>query len=119
LSRRDVLRLSAGAGAGAGLAAIPAPPAPPAVAATAPIVKPLPPELFNVFGSNAEMRWEAMRGQGYTVPIDRFFVRNHTDPGDRRRHLAAAPVRHRAARKAYSGQADRVQLPRPPDRLLA
>jgi DMSO/TMAO reductase YedYZ molybdopterin-dependent catalytic subunit len=24
------------------------------------------------------MRWSAMRGQGYHVPIDRFFVRNHT-----------------------------------------
>jgi hypothetical protein len=43
-----------------------------------PIVKPLPPELFTVFGSNAEMRWSAMREQGYLVPIDRFFVRNHT-----------------------------------------
>lgn len=77
-SRRDLLRLSAGAGVGAGLAAVPALPARPGLAATGPIGKPLPPELFNVFGSNAEMRWEAMRGQGYTVPIDRFFVRNHT-----------------------------------------
>jgi DMSO/TMAO reductase YedYZ molybdopterin-dependent catalytic subunit len=29
-------------------------------------------------GTNAEMRWSAMRGQGYLTPIDRFFVRNHT-----------------------------------------
>jgi DMSO/TMAO reductase YedYZ molybdopterin-dependent catalytic subunit len=43
-----------------------------------PIVKPLPPELFTVFGSNAEMRWSAMREQGYLVPVDRFFVRDHT-----------------------------------------
>ncbi|MCO5996376.1 sulfite oxidase [Actinoallomurus rhizosphaericola] len=43
-----------------------------------PIVKPLPPELFIVYGTNAEMRWEAMRGQGYLTPTDRFFVRNHT-----------------------------------------
>src|SRR3977135_4387987 len=43
-----------------------------------PIVKPLPPELFYVYGSNAEMRWEAMSGQGDVVPIDRFFVRDHT-----------------------------------------
>ncbi|GGL13451.1 sulfite oxidase [Planomonospora parontospora] len=43
-----------------------------------PIVKPLPPELFDVHGSCAEMRWEAMRGAGYHVPVDRFFVRNHT-----------------------------------------
>jgi DMSO/TMAO reductase YedYZ molybdopterin-dependent catalytic subunit len=82
LSRRQLLRLSAGAG----LAAIPAlgwpgvaeaQPVTPAVGAS-PIVKPLPPDLFNVFGSNAEMRWEAMRDQGYLVPIDRFFVRDHT-----------------------------------------
>jgi DMSO/TMAO reductase YedYZ molybdopterin-dependent catalytic subunit len=42
------------------------------------IVKPLPPELFEVYGSNAEMRWEAMAGQGHLVPVDRFFVRDHT-----------------------------------------
>jgi DMSO/TMAO reductase YedYZ molybdopterin-dependent catalytic subunit len=85
LSRRDLLRLSAGAGVGAGLAAVPAlagVPAPAAgaaaPAAAGPIVKPLPPELFYVYGTNAETRWEALRGQGYTVPNDRFFVRNHT-----------------------------------------
>jgi DMSO/TMAO reductase YedYZ molybdopterin-dependent catalytic subunit len=43
-----------------------------------PIVKPLPPDLFYVYGSNAETRWEAMAGQGYLTPVDRFFVRNHT-----------------------------------------
>ncbi|RKS77152.1 DMSO/TMAO reductase YedYZ molybdopterin-dependent catalytic subunit [Actinomadura pelletieri DSM 43383] len=48
------------------------------VSGDGPIVKPLPPELFVVHGSNAEMRWEAMRGQGLYVPNDRFFVRNHT-----------------------------------------
>ncbi|TQS46895.1 sulfite oxidase [Cryptosporangium phraense] len=42
------------------------------------IVKPTPESLFYLRGTNAEMRWEAMRGQGYTVPVDRFFVRNHT-----------------------------------------
>ncbi len=84
LSRRGLLRLSAGA-AGAGLgvvladparAAAPALAAPAAAPATG-IVKPLPPELFVPQGTNAEMRWEAMRGQGYTTPNDRFFVRNH------------------------------------------
>ena len=44
-----------------------------------PILKPLPPELFTVFGSNAEMRWSAMRDQGYLVPVDRFFIRDHTN----------------------------------------
>ncbi|HEV7761051.1 MAG TPA: sulfite oxidase [Acidimicrobiales bacterium] len=53
----------------------------PAAAQTAPaptIVKPLPPEWFNVLGTNAEMRWDALLGQGFTVPNERFFVRNHT-----------------------------------------
>ncbi|GAA2632293.1 sulfite oxidase [Paractinoplanes durhamensis] len=72
-SRRDFLALSAVAGAAAVL-----PGAAPAAAAAGPIVKPLPPELFTVFGTNAEMRWSAMRDQGFHVPIDRFFVRNHT-----------------------------------------
>ena len=42
------------------------------------IVKPLPPERFIPHGTNAEMRWEAMRDVGYHVPNERFFVRNHT-----------------------------------------
>ncbi|WP_237774094.1 sulfite oxidase [Actinosynnema sp. ALI-1.44] len=42
------------------------------------IVKPLPPELFEVYGTNAETRWEALSGQGFLTPVDRFFVRNHT-----------------------------------------
>ena len=69
VSRRDLLRLSAGLGLAAvplmGLAqtAAAAPPAGAGATADAaqagPIVKPLPPELFTVFGTNAEMRWEA------------------------------------------------------------
>jgi hypothetical protein len=43
-----------------------------------PIVKPLPAGRFRVHGSNAEMRWEVMRAQGYVVPNADFFVRNHT-----------------------------------------
>ncbi|MGH9360319.1 MAG: sulfite oxidase, partial [Thermoanaerobaculia bacterium] len=42
------------------------------------VVKPTPPHLFINHGSNREMRWEAMKGQGYRTGIDRFFVRNHT-----------------------------------------
>ncbi|SNY45736.1 sulfite oxidase [Paractinoplanes atraurantiacus] len=53
------------AGAGAGVAA-------------GPIVKPLPAELFKVFDTNAETRWSALKDVGYHVPVDRFFVRNHT-----------------------------------------
>ncbi len=75
LSRRDLLRLTA-----AGGLALAAGTATPGVAAAepGPIVKPLPPELFDVHGTNAEMRWESMRGQGYLTPVDRFFVRDHT-----------------------------------------
>ncbi|MEV4355544.1 sulfite oxidase [Nonomuraea sp. NPDC049625] len=46
--------------------------------ALATIVKPLPDHLFRVHGASAEMRWEAMSGQGYHTPNARFFVRNHT-----------------------------------------
>ncbi|MBW6434690.1 sulfite oxidase [Actinoplanes hulinensis] len=69
-SRRNLLALTAAVGAGA---AIPGP-----ALAAGPIVKPLPPELFRQLGTNAETRWSALRDQGYYVPVDRFFVRNHT-----------------------------------------
>jgi DMSO/TMAO reductase YedYZ molybdopterin-dependent catalytic subunit len=42
------------------------------------IVRPLPADEFDVHERNAEMRWEVMRGQGYVVPNENFFVRNHT-----------------------------------------
>ena len=77
LSRRDLLRAGA-AGAlllGAGGARLPGALA---QAPAPPIVKPLPPEWFIPIGTNAEMRWEAMAGQGYLTPAARFFVRNHT-----------------------------------------
>ncbi len=57
------------------------------------IVKPLPPEAFVRHGTNAETRWEALRGTGHHTPNDLFFVRNHTaTPAHRRRRLAAAAV---------------------------
>jgi DMSO/TMAO reductase YedYZ molybdopterin-dependent catalytic subunit len=74
LSRRDALKALGVVGA---LAVVPALTAR-AARADGPIVKPLPPELFDVFGGNAEMRWEAMRDQGFYTPTDRFFVRDHT-----------------------------------------
>ncbi|MGC4759183.1 sulfite oxidase [Micromonospora trifolii] len=46
--------------------------------ADATIAKPLSPRLLTLRDGNAEMRWEAMASQGFTVPTDRFFVRNHT-----------------------------------------
>src|SRR3954453_18567294 len=76
VSRRQLMRLAAASAAvtatGTALGGTAA------AADTPPIVKPLPPELFTVYGSNAETRWEAMAGQGYLTPIDRFFVRDHT-----------------------------------------
>lgn len=88
ITRRDLIRLSTGIGlaaagvsgpaaAAAGRGHADAGPTDP-VGGAGPIVKPLPPELLTVHGTNAEMRWEAMRDQGHLVPVDRFFVRNHT-----------------------------------------
>lgn len=42
------------------------------------IVKPLPPEWFIRRDTNAETRWEALRGTGHHTPNELFFVRNHT-----------------------------------------
>ncbi len=70
-SRRDLLKVTAAVGVLGGATGA-------AAAPGNPIVKPLPPELFTVLGTNAEMRWSSMRDQGHVVPIDRFFVRNHT-----------------------------------------
>jgi DMSO/TMAO reductase YedYZ molybdopterin-dependent catalytic subunit len=50
--------------------------------AQAAIVKPLPPEFFDVHGTSAETKWEALCGKGYFTPNDRFFVRNHTSTPD-------------------------------------
>ncbi|WP_320064211.1 sulfite oxidase [Micromonospora sp. RTGN7] len=75
------------------------------------VVKPLPPRLFTRHETNAEMRWEAMAGQGHVVPTDRFFVRNHTctpvvDPGTWRLSLfgdglRSAPTRDRPVEFGY------------------
>ncbi|MFC0106849.1 sulfite oxidase [Kibdelosporangium aridum] len=72
LSRRTVLRMSVigGTAMAVGTAGT--------ASAAGPIVKPLPPEFFEVYGANAETKWESLSGQGYLTPIDRFFVRNHT-----------------------------------------
>ncbi|MEU3059525.1 sulfite oxidase [Streptomyces subrutilus] len=60
-----------GSGSGPARAAAPA-------AAPPGIVKPLPPELFTIRGTNAETNFAALRGTGPLTPVDRFFVRNHT-----------------------------------------
>ncbi|MEV6081409.1 MULTISPECIES: sulfite oxidase [unclassified Streptomyces] len=75
--RRDLLKLVAAASAAAPLVAAAASPA--RAAAIAPdVVKPLPPELFTVRGTNAETNFAALRSTGLLTPVDRFFVRNHT-----------------------------------------
>ena len=81
LTRRRLLAIGAAAvpvAAGIGRFA-PTSAARSALAAVAgPIVKPLPPEWFTQLGTNAEMRWDAVADLGYTIPNERFFVRNHT-----------------------------------------
>ncbi|WP_407840365.1 sulfite oxidase [Streptomyces sp. DSM 116496] len=76
VDRRDLLKLFA-AGAAAGSLGLGA--AGTAAAAALPgTVKPLPPELFTIRGTNAETNFAALRGTGHLTPLDRFFVRNHT-----------------------------------------
>jgi DMSO/TMAO reductase YedYZ molybdopterin-dependent catalytic subunit len=89
LDRRDLLKLLAVAPVAAQFA-VPAPAAAePAANATADaigamgaagagIVKPLPPELFTLRGTNAETNFTALASTGLHTPADRFFVRNHT-----------------------------------------
>ncbi|MGV9317137.1 sulfite oxidase [Streptomyces sp. NPDC003691] len=74
LDRRDLLRLLAAAPLSAPLALGSAAPA----TAAPGIVKPLPPEVFTIRGTNAETLQQAFRDTGPLTPADRFFVRNHT-----------------------------------------
>ncbi|MGV9528895.1 sulfite oxidase [Streptomyces cellulosae] len=76
VSRRRLLTLLAAAGT-AGALPLSAP-VPARAADGDTIVKPLPPETFVRHGTNAETRWEALRGIGHHTPNDLFFVRNHT-----------------------------------------
>ena len=81
MSRRTMLRATAVAGGGAALTlAVPrlTHAEDPVATACTGVVKPTPPELFRTLGTNREMLWEAMAGQGYLTGADRFFVRNHT-----------------------------------------
>ncbi|MFI8003171.1 sulfite oxidase [Streptomyces sp. NPDC086010] len=77
VDRRDLLRLITAASLAAPLLPVAAPTAR-AAAVPAGIVKPLPPEVFTVRGTNAETNFGALRGTGLLTPADRFFVRNHT-----------------------------------------
>ncbi|MGW2042171.1 sulfite oxidase [Streptomyces virginiae] len=79
VDRRDLLKLFAMGAAAGSLGVAAAGTASAAGAEAAPgIVKPLPPELFTIRGTNAETNFAALRGTGRLTPVDRFFVRNHT-----------------------------------------
>ncbi|MFF4382158.1 sulfite oxidase [Kitasatospora sp. NPDC001547] len=90
VDRRTLLRMVSAAGVlAAPIPAVPLLTAGRAAAEEVPrpvpgIVKPLPAEWFVPRGTNAEMRWDAFRDAdggaavGRHVPVERFFVRNHT-----------------------------------------
>lgn len=77
ISRKRFLQLMT-FGAGAAMSGLPHLLVQKPVRATEVVVKPTPPELFYDYGSNKEMRWEAMYDQGYLVPNELFFVRNNS-----------------------------------------
>ena len=77
LSRRSVIRTTAAAGALAGTASV-AGPGLRARAGAPAILKPLPPEWFVDFGTNAETRWDSVDTKRYLTDQARLFVRNHT-----------------------------------------
>ncbi|MFI5740504.1 sulfite oxidase [Streptomyces anulatus] len=76
IERRDLLKLVAAASAAVPLASVAAPAR--AADGLPGVVKPLPPELFTLRGTNAETNFAALRDTGPLTPADRFFVRNHT-----------------------------------------
>ena len=43
-----------------------------------PFAQDTPPDQFTILGTNAEMRWDAAKGLPYTIPNERFFIRDHT-----------------------------------------
>lgn len=49
-----------------------------ALAGAPAILKPLPPDQFVDYGTNAEMRWDSVDPRRYLTPQSRLFVRNHT-----------------------------------------
>ncbi|MER5639435.1 sulfite oxidase [Kitasatospora sp. NPDC002227] len=79
VERRTLLRMMAAAGVLAAPAVVGSGRAFAAAGSPVPgIVKPLPPEWFVPRGTNAEMRWDALPREEFHVPVERFFVRNHT-----------------------------------------
>ena len=76
LSRRSLLK--AGAAAGTAVGAVAALPALPSYAGAPSILKPLPPEWFKDFGTNAETLWDSVDPKRFLTDQARLFVRNHT-----------------------------------------
>src|SRR5436305_675394 len=72
-TRRTVL---AGATLGAGFLTFPAL-VERALAGAPAIQKPLPPQWFVDYGTNAEMRWDSVDPRRYLTPQQRLFVRDH------------------------------------------
>ena len=76
LSRRSLLKTGAAAGVALGTVAVA--PALPSYAGAPAILKPLPPEWFTDFGTNAETRWDSVDPKRFLTEQARLFVRNHT-----------------------------------------
>ncbi|MFF8093328.1 sulfite oxidase [Streptomyces sp. NPDC016675] len=113
VTRRRLLTLLAATAVVGGL-----PATEPARAAESPVVKPLPPAWFVRRGTNAETRWEALRGTGHHTPNELFFVRNHTatpvlDAADWRLRLWGDGLRGKPAegRPVEFGYDDLLALP--------
>lgn len=77
-SRRTIIKAATlgAAVAGNGTSLIQGPSA--SAATTGPILKPLPPEFFHLYGTNAETRWDSVSPRRYLTEQSRLFVRNHT-----------------------------------------
>jgi hypothetical protein len=75
LSRRSLLK--AGTAVGAAATAITGPALPSSAGAPS-ILKPLPPEWFKDFGTNAETLWDSVDPKRFLTDQARLFVRNHT-----------------------------------------
>ena len=76
LSRRSLLKTGAAAGVALGTVAVA--PALPSYAGAPAILKPLPPDWFTDFGTNAETRWDSVDPKRFLTEQARLFVRNHT-----------------------------------------
>ena len=74
LSRRSLLQ----AGSVAGGLAVASTSVAPSYAGAPAILKPLPPDWFTDFGTNAEMRWDSVSWKDRLTDQARLFVRNHT-----------------------------------------